>query len=307
MTRGQWLALALGVAAVSWAAPLIRLAEAPVLVVAALRLAMAAPPIAGAALLWRREELRSLAREEWLVLAFAGAALALHFICWVAAVQRTSVVAGVVLVTTQPLFVAMAAWPLLGERPTRALLVAIGVAGLGAMILASSDLGDRGSLAGDALALAGAILAAGYFIAGRRLRVRRSNLAYSGVVYGIAAVVLVVSMLASGVEVRGHPREAYVYIALLALVPQLIGHTAFNWALGSLTAAVVAVAVLGEPVGATLIAATVLDEPPTPFEWVGAVVVLLGVYLALRAPHGAVAASSVEAASTEGGEPWPVP
>ena len=190
MTRAQWVALALGVGAVSWAAPLIRLAEAPVLVIVALRLAIAAPPISAAAIVLRADELRALTRHEVAVLLFACVALAAHFVFWVAAVQRTSVVASVVLVTTQPLFVALAAWPILGERPRREVLLAIAVAGLGALMLAASDLGDRGSLAGDGLALMGAVLAAAYFIAGRHLRARRSNLTYSGVVYTIAAAIV---------------------------------------------------------------------------------------------------------------------
>src|SRR5690606_15128222 len=101
-----------------------------------------------------------------------------------------SVVAGVVLVTTQPLFVGLAAWPLLGERPSRQLVLAIGVAALGAVLLASDDLGDRGSIEGDLLALLGAAFAAAYLLAGRRLRASRSTLVYVALVYGIAAVAL---------------------------------------------------------------------------------------------------------------------
>ena len=97
--RGQVIALVLGVLAVSWAAPLIRLAEAPAVVVAALRLAIAAPPVAVAALCWRRDELRSLTRGDAALLAGAGLALACHFLAWVAAVQQTSVIASAVLVT----------------------------------------------------------------------------------------------------------------------------------------------------------------------------------------------------------------
>src|SRR5690606_27998737 len=106
------------------------------IVIAALRLGIAAPVALGTAVALRREELRTVTRGEALLLLVAGIVLALHFAAWVAALQRTSVVAGVVLVTTQPLFVGLAAWPLLGERPSRQLVLAIGVAALGAVLLA---------------------------------------------------------------------------------------------------------------------------------------------------------------------------
>lgn len=284
MSRTEVIALVLGVFAVSWAAPLIRLAEAPAVLVAALRLAIAAPPVALAALYWRHDELRTLTRGEVALLGAAGVALACHCLAWVAAVQQTSVIASAVLVTTQPLLVALAGWALLGERPSRGVALGIVIAAAGALLLAGDDLGDAGSLRGDELALAGAGFAAAYFLVGRRLRRSLSNLAYVGVVYPIAALALLVALAASGEPVRGHPSEAYAYIVLLALVPQLLGHTALNWALGSLTAVVVAIAVVGEPVGATLIAATLLDEPPTLLQTAGALGVLAGVFVALWRP-----------------------
>ena len=288
MSRRPLLVLAAGVLAVSWAAPLIRLAEAPAIVVAALRLGFAAPPVAGAALLLRRDELRRISRGDAAVLAVAGLALALHFAFWVASVQRTSIVASVVLVATQPLFVGLGAWLTLGERPTRALLLGIAIAFGGALLIASSDLGDAGSLAGDALALLGAAFASVYLIAGRGVRRGVSNLTYVAAVNSVAVLALLAMLLASGAQVGGHPRDAYLYILALALVPQLIGHSSLTWALGYVPAAVVAVAILGEPVGATLIAATLLDEVPTLLEWAGAAVVLAGVYIALRGASASI-------------------
>ncbi len=282
MTARHWLVLAVGVVAVSWAAPLIRLAEAPAIVVAALRLSIAAPPVLGAAILRRRGELRRVTRFDALVLALAGLALAGHFAFWVASVQRTSVVTSVVLVTTQPLFVSLGGWFFLGERPARATFVAIAIAMTGALLLVSGDLGDGGSLSGDLFAVVGAVLASVYIVAGRRVRPGLSNLSYVATVNTVAALVLLFVLLLSGDPVRGLPRDAYLYIVLLALVPQLIGHSSFTWALGFVPAAVVATAILGEPVGATLIAATLLDEVPTLLEWAGSAIVLLGVYVGLR-------------------------
>ncbi len=284
MSTSQLIALVLGVLAVSWAAPLIRLADAPAEVIATLRLVIAAPPVAIAMLAWRRHELATVRPRELALAAAAGTALACHFLAWVAAVQQTSVIASAVLVTTQPIVAGVVGWAVLREPLARSTVAGIGLAGAGAALLAGADAGDAASLRGDALALAGAILAATYFLIGRRLRQVWSNLTYVGVVYPMAALVLLAVAGARGTSLRGWTPEAYAYIVLLALVPQLIGHTSLNWALGSMTTVAVAIAVLGEPVGATLIAATLLREPPTLVQVVGGLAVLAGVVVGLARP-----------------------
>ncbi|HJM76583.1 MAG TPA: DMT family transporter [Dehalococcoidia bacterium] len=284
MNSRSWLVLAAGIVAISWAAPLIRLTEAPAIVIASLRLTIAAPPVLAVALVRRRGELRAVTRADVLLLMFAGVALAGHFAFWVASVQRTSIVTSVVLVTMQPPFVSLGGWIFLREPPSRGALVAIAVATAGALLLASGDLGDRGSLSGDLFAVIGAALASAYIVAGRRVRGGLSNLSYMAVVNTVAAAVLLLMLLASGSDVSGYSREVYLLIVLLTIGPQLIGHSSLNWALGFVPAVVVAIAILGEPVGATLIAATLLDEVPTLLEWIGSAVVLLGVYIGLSSP-----------------------
>ncbi len=280
------LVLLAAVVAISWSAPLIRLAEAPVLVIAALRVGLAAAPMAAAAAWWRRDELRELgrgglARRDAVWIAAAGAALGGHFWAWVAAIDRTSVITGVALVALQPLLAALGAWLLLRERPPPATLAGMAIAFGGALVLVADDLGERGSLAGDGLAILAAALVSGYLVAGRRVRRRLSNLTYGASVYSVAAAVLLLVSAASGTPLTGHSTEAYLLIAALAAGPQLVGHNALNWALGALPAATVAVVTLGEPVGATVIAALLLDELPNTSEVAGSIVVLLGVGVAL--------------------------
>ncbi|MBM3140468.1 MAG: DMT family transporter, partial [Chloroflexi bacterium] len=247
----------------------------------------------------RAGEVRRLRRRELALLALSGVALAGHFAFWVASLQRTSIVAGVVLVTMQPLFVGLGAWVALRERPTRRLVAGVLLGGAGALVLAGADLGDRGSLIGDLMALVGAVMASVYLVIGRGARARLSTPAYAAVVYTVTALTLLALVAATRTPIGGHPREAYVFIALLALGPQLVGHNAFNWALGSLPAAVVAVAILGEPVGATLIAAALLGEVPTLLQAVGAAVVLAGVYVALSERRRAPAAAGPSAEPIE--------
>jgi drug/metabolite transporter (DMT)-like permease len=156
------------------------------------------------------------------------------------------------------------------------------IALIGALLLAGDDLGNYGSLVGDLLALIGGLLSSAYLVIGRGARRRISTTSYGAGVYSMAALLLLVAVFVSGTPLMGHSTGSYAAIVALAIVPQLIGHNAFNWSLGFLPAAVVAVAILGEPVGATAIAAIVLDEMPTLLEFVGAVVVLFGVTVALR-------------------------
>jgi len=273
--------LAVGVAAVSWAAILIREADAPALVIAAYRLGLAAVPTGALALATGRRRTSPDGLWAWPLLA--GAFLALHFGFWIASLQQTSVVTSVVLVTTNPLFVGLASPLVLRERVSAATWAGIGIATVGAAIMAAEDVGEGlGTVVGDLYALLGAVFGAGYLMIGRRARPQMSWVGYVGVVYSVAAVLLVMSVLAAREPFTGYSTKTFVMLGLLALVPQLVGHSAINWALAYVPAALVAVAILGEAVGATILAALVLKETPSGFEVAGALLVLTAVYVALR-------------------------
>jgi drug/metabolite transporter (DMT)-like permease len=283
MTSRHLVVLLIGVVAISWAAPLIRLADdVPAIVIAAVRLGLAAPPMVAIAAWTGQEQVRTLRRSELLVLLLSGVALAAHFGFWVASLQLTSVLSSVALVTMQPIFVALGAWLFLRERPSRAVMVGIALGTLGAVVLFAEDLGDVGSLTGNAYAVIGAIAASIYLVAGRGARRRLSMPVYTAGVYSVTAVVLFAVVVATRTPVTGYAPESYAFLVLLALVPQLIGHNALNWALGAVPAAIVAVAVLGEPVGAAILAFILLDEMPTLLEIAGGTLLLSGVYMALR-------------------------
>jgi drug/metabolite transporter (DMT)-like permease len=277
------IVLALGVCAVSTAAVLIREADAPALVIAAYRLCLASLPLllfAGAT-----GRLRQISSRRRLALtALAGVFLALHFGFWIASVKQTSVVTSVVLVTAQPLFVAVASGPLLGERVSSATWSGIALAAGGASVMVAEDIGrGQETLLGDLYAILGAVFASGYFLIGRGLRAGgQSWLSYVTVAYSVSAVSLAGAAAVSGESFFGYSDRTYAFLVLLALVPQLIGHTALNRSLGYLPAVAVTVAVLGEPVGATLLAAIFLDERPGAIEVAGALLVLAGVYAGLR-------------------------
>jgi drug/metabolite transporter (DMT)-like permease len=280
--------LAAAVVAVSAGAILVRLSEAPSSVAAFYRVLFTTLPLASVAA-WRyRGELARIRPRDLGVAVLSGIALAVHFAAWFESLRWTSVAASVTLVQAQPVFVALGAWLLLRERVTRRMAAGIAVA-VGGM--ASMSLGDfLGGVAvgprplyGNALALSGAVAAAAYVLAGRSLRQRVSLVPYVTVVYGVCAVVLLTFVLAAGHPLTGYPAREWFLFAGLAAGPGLLGHTVLNWALAHLESSVVSVSLLGEPVGATLLAFALLSETPTPGTVVGGCVVLAGIYVTATA------------------------
>ena len=294
------LILSIGILAVSTASIFIRYAHefAPSLVIAAWRLSLASLLLAPIAVTRHRHELSSLHRRELELALLSGLFLAIHFAAWITSLAYTTVASSVVLVSTVPLWVALLSPITIKEPMTKPVLVGMMLALLGGAIVGMSDSCslEAGRLAcpswsefiqgkaflGDFLALVGAIAAAGYLIIGRSLRARVSLISYVFVVYGMAAIALVVIMLAAGDQPFGYPPITYLWFLLLALVPQLIGHSTYNWALGYLSVAYVSIALLGEPIGSTILAYFLLGEIPSLFKIVGAVLILVSIYLASR-------------------------
>jgi drug/metabolite transporter (DMT)-like permease len=273
--------LVFGVACLSTAAVLIRLADAPPLATAAWRLTLTSVVLAPLALATSRGDLRHLKFAELRWVLLAGGMLALHFALWITSLGLTSVASSVVLVTTNPLWVALAAPFVLHERPGRNLWLGIAVAFVGAAIIGWGDVAAGSSVAlGDILAIGGAIAAASYFLLGRRMRGQLRLVPYVALVYGTAAVILLGAAILARQPLTGYPRATWLCFVGLAVVPQLLGHSSFNWALRHLSATMVAGAVLGEALGSTLLAWQVLSEPPPRLTVVGGSLVLAGLALA---------------------------
>jgi drug/metabolite transporter (DMT)-like permease len=279
--------LAVSVFAVSLSAPLIRFTDVPALLVSFWRLAITLLLIA--VILTTRGEwsaLAALTRRELGVAALAGVFLAAHFATWIASVHLTTVAASAALVATQPVWVALFATVTLRESPSRRQWVGIAIAVLGAAVIGGGDLTcGPGTLQGHALALAGAVFVAAYYVMGRGLRRRVGLWPCVAAVYGFAALTLLVAAVAGGLPLAGpfRPTDWLVFIAL-AVGPMLIGHTGQNWALRYLPAYVVSLALLGEPVGATLIAWSLpaIREVPAASTLAGAAMVLAGIMLGFR-------------------------
>jgi drug/metabolite transporter (DMT)-like permease len=298
------LGLLAGILAASSAAIFIRFAQhegAPSLVIAAARLTLASLLLAPIALTRYRSNLLQLNRREWSLALLSGFFLALHFATWITSLEYTTVASSVVFVTTTPLWVALLAPLVLRERLGMAALVGLILALGGGVIVGLSDAcaWQAGALScpplkiffggtsflGDFLALAGAWMAAGYMLVGRKLRANMELVPYIFTVYGMAAVVLIIIMLWMGESPLGLPPIVYLWFVLLALVPQLFGHSTFNWALKYLPASFVSVTLLGEPVGSTILAYFIFQEQPGLVKISGALLILAGIWLAASGKH----------------------
>jgi drug/metabolite transporter (DMT)-like permease len=279
-----FLVLALGAFAVSTGAIFARLAEAPALVISAYRVGIAALLIAPVALWKNREELNTLSRKDLAGALLAGLFLAAHFAVWISSLNYTSVVNSTVLVDTIPMWVGVLAPLIAGERVSRLTVISIFITLAGAVIIAFGDFaGGRDALLGDALALAGALCAAVYILIGRNLRRKLSLLSYIFVCYGSAAVILWTFVLVLNLPITGFSLKTYGAFAGMAVVSQVIGHSSYNWALRWFSASMVAICLLAEPIGATILAYLLFDEGLTGFKFVGGAIILAGIYIAARA------------------------
>jgi drug/metabolite transporter (DMT)-like permease len=293
--------LSLGVLAASTSSIFIRYAqsEANSLVIAAYRLGIATLILLPVALSRDRESLTNLKRRQWFLFSLAGFFLGVHFGTWISSLAYTSVASSVVIVQTTPLFVMILSPLLLGERPKRFAYLGLLIAFLGGIAITMSDscslpfevacledlvgLGSR-ALTGNSLALAGAISGALYMILGRANRGMVELIPYITIVYGTAALTLLVMVGLLRLPLIGYSPTTYLWFLLLAIFPQLLAHSSYNWALRLLPASSVSLALLGEPVAAALLAYFLLGEGLPMLRLLGALLILGGVSLAITQP-----------------------
>jgi drug/metabolite transporter (DMT)-like permease len=277
--------LAVGVASVSGAAIFIRLADdAEPLAIAAYRMLIGAAFVAIPTLLRSRRELFGVRRADLILLTLSGLFLAGHFASWITSLTLTSVASSTLLVTMTPVLIAIGSHFWLGDRvrPATSLALAISLAGAAFLAFGEWDGASR-RLAGDGLALAGAVMVGAHMLIGRRVRARgMGNLPYSTIVYIIAALALLIAVLVADVPMLGLSGETYFWIAMAAIFPQAIGHSILNWTLGHTSATNVSLAILAEPVIATFLALLVLGETPAWTVLPGGAFIMLGVTLAIR-------------------------
>jgi drug/metabolite transporter (DMT)-like permease len=290
--RGRQVGLLiLGVAIVSFSAPMIRLADAPALTIAMYRNLFATAVLLPWALARHRGEMRAIRRSDVLTLVAAGLLLALHFATWVPSVVLTTVAASTVLVSTAPIWSAAMARIFLGQRLRRTVAVGIGIAFGGTILIAGLDFNlSPKAFAGDMLALIGAAAVAGHRLVALGPRRRLSLIPFVTIMYGVCSVALLVVVLVSGIQTTGFEAETWMWILLIAIGPQVVGHTLFNLLLKDVDPTVLATAIMGEAIGATLLAVAFFGEVPSAGTIAGAALLLVGIFITIRGqPRQAVA------------------
>jgi drug/metabolite transporter (DMT)-like permease len=296
-----YLAIIGAILAVSTASIFIRFAQregTSSIAIASFRMLFAALIMLPFAIIKSRSEIIKLTKGQWILIALSAILLAFHFASWISSLEYTSVASSVVIVTTAPLWVALTSPLLLKEKIRKGVIIGLVVALVGGIVVGVNKacqidgsaircegfpnyLGGR-ALFGNFLAFLGALFSAGYLMVGRKVRKDVSLITYTSLVYGVAAILLISMSLWMDAPLFQLQPMSYLWCVGLALIPQLLGHSTFNWALKYLSAAYVSIALLGEPIGTIILAYIFLKENPTILELLGGVLILIGIYLASR-------------------------
>jgi drug/metabolite transporter (DMT)-like permease len=281
--------LAVGIIAISFAAIFIKFCEdVPSLMIATYRLVISSVILL---IIAKSRGIRfsGFTKKQLLVGMLGGMFLALHFSFWISSLKFTSVASSVVLVATNPIFVGMFSYLCFKETQPIELIIGILLSFSGSIILAVGDSGLRGLsvqnpsfLLGDTLALLGAIMASGYLMVGSKMRQEMDVVSYASIVYSFSAIFLVITSISAGISFTGYRPSSYVFMTLLAVVPQLIGHTSINWALRHLKTSIIAITILGEPIGASILAYLIFQERISSFQGIGIVLIFTAILTASK-------------------------
>ncbi len=274
------LALFTAVLAVSFSAVFIRLSAAPSLAIAAYRLGFTVLILVIPTVVLKRSELRRIKMQELGLAAIGGFFLAAHFYCYIASLSLTSIAHSVLFISTHPLFVIIASRIFLREKISIPAVFGSILALVGLAVITGGNIqAARDTIPGDMLALTGALMITGYLLVGRKMRRNYSTLSYTFLVYGAAALFLFIFAIIFKVPLAPYQSKEYLIFLALALVPTIMGHSVFNWALRKFSATVVSLLFLGEPICASILAWLIFSELPGVYFFPGALLVLTGLGL----------------------------
>ncbi len=272
-----------GVFAVSFAVIFIRFITAPPLAIAFFRLFFTTLILTPFFVFGGKKDIKHYKKYYLL----SGFFLAFHFYFWITSLNYTSISSSVILVSLHPVFIVTFNYLILKEKIIKSVFAGIFLSILGVIII---SVGEKtieqnifqNTLLGDSLALLGAVMMAGYLLIGRRLRQNVSTINYTFRVYGSASIMLLLLSLFTRTPLYPYPWQDFYLFLLLALVPTLMGHSIFNWALKRIPASLVSIIILGEPVGASFLAWLILNEQPSVFYYFGGLFILMGLFITLN-------------------------
>lgn len=274
-------AIIIAVIAVSFSAIFIRWSDAHPLVIATYRMGITSLILLPLVVVRNLKELKKIQRREYLFMIAIGVILAIHFGTWITSLKETSVASSVILVTSHPLFVAIVSHYVFKEKLKMIGYIGIIIAFCGIIVLTVGDLGLGGSnFRGDVMALIGSIAAGTYILGGRKARRSVPLVPYVFIVYSICTVCLLAASIIMSAPLYPLPLREYELFILMAMVPTILGHTFYNYALKYVKAQIISVSLLGEPIGSSILAYVLLQEPAPQLTMVGGCLILPGIYLA---------------------------
>ncbi|GAB6930263.1 DMT family transporter [Paenibacillus sp. JCM 10914] len=231
-----------------------------------------------------RPVIKTIRRHEVWLLILSGTMLALHFLLWMGSLQWTSVASSTIILALQPVFVMMGAYFWFKERTTLAAMGGMAIAFIGVFLLIGSTGldGAEGHMTGDLMSLLGTVAVAAHMLLGQMLLRRLPSLLYSWLVFAVAALILALYNMMLQIPLTGYSAREWGIFALLAVIPTVFGHLLFNWLMKYASASTVSMSVLGEPVGASLLAFLLLNESMNSLQAAGGALVMLGLILFLR-------------------------
>lgn len=290
-----YIAIFAAIASTSAAAILIRLAlqeSMPPILVAGARLFIATIILTPITLNNYWTNIRHLSLTELLLTCTSGLFLAIHFIAWVSALQYTTVLVSVVIVSTGPIWVAILEVIFFKIRLSQLVIIGLLIALAGGVFIgmpligtdeteaASSIVNQDTTLIGAVLSWIGAVAVSVYMLIGRKLRAKLPVIPYIWLVYGIASIILLMMVLITATPVTGFRLEGYLILIAMALIPQLIGHSSLNYVLEYFPATLVSMFSQLEPIGSAILALIIFAEIPPPQQLIGSVIIISGVLLA---------------------------
>ncbi|MDV6378945.1 DMT family transporter [Sporosarcina sp. GW1-11] len=275
-----YLMITIGVITVGLSAIFVKLATADAGVIAFYRMFFSVVIMLPLFLHSYRHELNELTKKDWLFSAIAGIFLAIHFILWFESLNYTSVASSTVLVTLQPIFALAGTALFFKEIISGKMLISVLIALTGSVIISWGDFQVSGSaLFGDALALLACAFITAYLLVGQDVRKRVSLVTYTFLVYSASSIALFFYVLSSQQSFIQYPASDWGWFLALAILPNLLGHTLFNWAIKWVSTNVISIAILFEPVIASIAAYFIFRESISFSQLIGAIVVLTGIML----------------------------
>ncbi|MFF2795522.1 DMT family transporter [Lysinibacillus xylanilyticus] len=275
-----YIPIFIGVISVSLSAIFVKLANAEAGVIAFYRMLFSVL-IMAPLFFWKyTKEIKELRIRDWLFSSVAGIFLAFHFILWFESLNYTSVASSTVLVTLQPLFAFVGTYFFFKENITLKTIFAGVIAIVGSILISWGDFKLSGTaFYGDMLALVACALVTAYFLFGQDVRKRLSLVTYTMVVYAVSTITLFIYVLIKGESFGPYPTMDWIWFILLAIVPNLLGHTLFNWSIKYVSTNVVSIAILFEPVGAAILALLIFKEYLIATQIIGGFIVIVGILL----------------------------